>query len=865
MASPPLGIIFLALLFHVGTLVEANWRDHPCVQTISLLDLADIPLTLELLPREEEHLLYGSLTYKGLGWVGFAINPRWDGYMVGSWAVIGEPALRISRYYLGGYWIDTMELQSYREEETEHEKILQNQTHTTLTFAIPMESDDYTIHIGGTNRFLVAAGSSNEFRYHDYRYPLDVTLAVECEEPQEIVEEPTEEENHYDCTLYQHSWSNNNDKTSSLIHLDYVVSQDLFRGRVTYEGLGWVGLAVSPNGQMVGSHAVIGLPNDDSVRRYYLGGYSLDQVTVAQEDQQGLVLGEVVQNNTHTVLTLELSLESFAIDPFGNENHFLLAAGSSNDLYHHAAKERLTLALAPCDCVTSFNSGNLSIRDLPGGDESVDATIRYELGTDPESGSTTFSAEVVYQGQGWIALAISENGKSRAVIGHVDEANGATNHNLGPSYSPFGDEAVLLGSESLLAKDIQQNQTHTVLSFTVWAQGVLNPRGENHLEIAAGNGNTPRFRQGFPLSLNYYPSCSDSTLLQYFGLADLAVGDRVNVTGYIMDEFCIANEFLYDDPTVRTLQHPEKHSIHCLVDVPQCADSNYELLLDPAAAPTDTLYRRGFVLDDGGKALVQSLARQLGECSTCLGQEQGDHWNLGFRAQIIGSVQELGQAVGQPHLLAVEHVTAKRAIVQEETEPIDVHNSGGQNLNPTDCSQYQSTIDFRLAALTLNYVVNVDEDGVGTLSAQVVYKGQGWLGFGISADGRMVDSLAVIGIPSVPIGPANPGKYALNAKSTNGAVLLPEEQQTLLDGQVYQDGTHTVLTFTKLLSEPGELAIDPNGWNNFLVAAGDQNELGSFHKSHASARIRLSPCTSDGIDSLLVTNIEQAASRSKQP
>ena len=48
--------------------------------------------------------------------------------------------------------------------------------------------------------------------------------------------------------------------------------------------------------------------------------------------------------------------------------------------------------------------------------------------------------------------------------------------------------------------------------------------------------------------------------------------------GFVMDLFCINRRTLLDVPSVVTLQNPEKHSVHCLVDVGWCIDSGYNIL-----------------------------------------------------------------------------------------------------------------------------------------------------------------------------------------------------------------------------------------------------------------------------------------------
>lgn len=104
----------------------------------------------------------------------------------------------------------------------------------------------------------------------------------------------------------------------------------------------------------------------------------------------------------------------------------------------------------------------------------------------------------------------------------------------------------------------------------------------------------------------------------------------------------------------------------------------------------------------------------------------------------------------------------------------------------------------------------------------------------------MVGSLGIIGLPDEPLSESNPGKYNLGGQSVSAVTLT--DQQTLLDGNIEQNDTHTVLTFTKLLTEPGEIPIDPNGNNFFLAAAGSGNDL-NFHTKRAAVGLGLAPCT----------------------
>lgn len=134
----------------------------------------------------------------------------------------------------------------------------------------------------------------------------------------------------------------------------------------------------------------------------------------------------------------------------------------------------------------------------------------------------------------------------------------------------------------------------------------------------------------------------------------------------------------------------------------------------------------------------------------------------------------------------------------------------------------------------------------GTISIKIIYQGVGWLGFAVSpTDGMMVGSDAVIGLP-VEGYYGNVSKYHLTFEGgAPGYVLLGEEQQTLMDTEIWQDGETTILEFTRFLEEEGEVAIDGMGYNDFLIAHGTTtgNALG-YHgpEGRASFNLTLSPC-----------------------
>jgi hypothetical protein len=152
-------------------------------------------------------------------------------------------------------------------------------------------------------------------------------------------------------------------------------------------------------------------------------------------------------------------------------------------------------------------------------------------------------------------------------------------------------------------------------------------------------------------------------------------------TGYVMDTFCINRRTLLDNPSVVSLEGPEEHSVHCLVDVESCRADGYEVLIDAADyAAGGGLNCRQFQLDDAGDNLVLALARTEGSggCSTCTGG--GQNRNKGFRATVVGEVGS-----GSPARLATSAVypdTTTCADLGISTDPssLPVPNCDDDNL-----------------------------------------------------------------------------------------------------------------------------------------------------------------------------------------
>jgi hypothetical protein len=84
-------------------------------------------------------------------------------------------------------------------------------------------------------------------------------------------------------------------------------------------------------------------------------------------------------------------------------------------------------------------------------------------------------------------------------------------------------------------------------------------------------------------------------------------GTAVKVQGYVMDNFCIDRGNLFDNPSVKTLVNPGVHSIHCLVDVPDCVESLYAVLAAPSS--TNGMYSVKYQLGKDGSMQAYDAAQ----------------------------------------------------------------------------------------------------------------------------------------------------------------------------------------------------------------------------------------------------------------
>lgn len=154
--------------------------------------------------------------------------------------------------------------------------------------------------------------------------------------------------------------------------------------------------------------------------------------------------------------------------------------------------------------------------------------------------------------------------------------------------------------------------------------------------------------------------------------------------------------------------------------------------------------------------------------------------------------------------------------------------------------------------LTLKHIVNPVE---GTMVVELIYEDEGWVGFGLSPQGKMAGAEVVVAKPAGPVNGSNPGKYRIASKTVAGIQLL--DAQTLLNATYEQANGQTIVRYSKRLAEDGEMEIFADGENTFIFAAGSDNDFQFHGQQHGSITLpRLTKClAADGssMDDLVLT------------
>jgi len=123
----------------------------------------------------------------------------------------------------------------------------------------------------------------------------------------------------------------------------------------------------------------------------------------------------------------------------------------------------------------------------------------------------------------------------------------------------------------------------------------------------------------------------------------------------------------------------------------------------------------------------------------------------------------------------------------------------------------------------------------GVWNVTVTYAGEGYIALGMSPMLTMANSETIIGMY-----PRIPEKATIGSYDGGSIARMPDEKQSLLDASITQENGVTVMGFSKLLVEEGELPLMVGAVNSFIWAVGTGNGL-TYHAVRSSFTASLEP------------------------
>jgi DOMON domain len=180
----------------------------------------------------------------------------------------------------------------------------------------------------------------------------------------------------------------------------------------------------------------------------------------------------------------------------------------------------------------------------------------------------------------------------------------------------------------------------------------------------------------------------------------------------------------------------------------------------------------------------------------------------------------------------------------EKTSGVVNENADNPDLVPTPAVVQPTTCSFDIdpglnlldnGSLTMKNYINLADQ---TVSVQLNYDAEAWLGFAFTELAQMVPNTAIIGLPDEN----TIQKYFLQNRTLAGVNNpLQASLQTLIDASVRQENERTIMEFTKKLVEGGEVAVKTDEPNRFNWAIGSSNTL-SIHQNRGSVLVKFNTC-----------------------
>eukprot|EP00903_Cladosiphon_okamuranus_P015936 g14720.t1 len=296
--------------------------------------------------------------YEGEGYVAVGFSDT--GAMFPGDAVIGLPDNgTVEEYDLTGY-SSTSVTESANQEVTGTE-LTQTTSATTLKFTRPLAPTDTSKIVlsseeGERTNFIYAWGQSNTLEFHGSDNRGSVSLSdLFCTTELSAADADADE----DCTSSDPDYdfavapSGNADE----LELFWSVTGSSVSVKAVYQGEGWLGIGFSDSGNMPGSDAVIGLPDEETALEYDMDNYG----TPVESAEQELTDSAITQANGVTTLTFVRPLEptgdgKLLLDE-STPSNWLYAWGGSNEFVRHSVDGAFSLSLDSCDVGAAGGGG----------------------------------------------------------------------------------------------------------------------------------------------------------------------------------------------------------------------------------------------------------------------------------------------------------------------------------------------------------------------------------------------------------------------------------------------------------------------------------------------------------------------------
>ena len=345
-------------------------------------------------------LLTARISFAGIGWVGWGIPASSAGQMIGNDAVIGLPDLPNSRTNPGKYSLNAKNLAGVvldplAEQDLIDASVVQTDEDTVMTFTYILNQGGFQrVDVdGGMNTFIWAYGFSNTLGYHRNRGSFETDFSCQPTQeptvgpdtieptltpsaaPQSTTQLPTQDFE-YEMTVDGNGWVRYAWTTPFQTNGRLALTS-----RLTYDGIGWLGWGVpdSPEGNMIGSTAVIGKPDEPEGRlnpgKYKLEGRFLGGIVPFPLIQQTLFGATIEQSLDRTTMTWTMILNETDFNPINEYNQTLIwAYGLNNNFGLHQDRGSFVVNL-----MMTTQTPSAMPSDLPSSPPSVSAMPTTEI------------------------------------------------------------------------------------------------------------------------------------------------------------------------------------------------------------------------------------------------------------------------------------------------------------------------------------------------------------------------------------------------------------------------------------------------------------------------------------------------------